>query len=346
VGSKGTRLLSQLAPLNAIDPSYLSSLGASLYDTFQPDQTTLDGVNLPFSSFATTLTGCAASVAQALVEYPQYCNGIIGRNENKGNSTYHSFQLKAEHRFSKGLWVLLTYTNAKLITDANTAENTTSSSVISPYQPGRRKSLALEDVPQVFNLAYTYELPFGNGKYFLNQDGFVDRLVGNWSFSGVFRAQSGIPFQITSSSCNVPSQLQASCFPGLLHGVNPFLQSSSSPNVNRPLLNANAFEPVSGFNFYTGYGRLVQNFRQPGYNDYDIGLQKVLHITEGITFQLRGDAFNVVNSHHFNSVGVSLQGGGSGGSAFTTDLANPNFGQWNGTVTRPRSLQVSGRVSF
>ncbi len=116
--------------------------------------------------------------------------------------------------------------------------------------------------------------------------------------------------------------------------------------MNKSVLNPNAFEPVSSFNFYTGSGRLAQNFRQPGYNDFDIGLQKVVNITERVTFQLRGDAFNLVNGHHFNLVGVSLQGGGNGGSAFTTDLANPNFGLWNGTVTRPRSLQVSGRLSF
>ncbi len=218
VGSKGTRLLSQLAPLNAIDPTYLSSLGPALYDVFQPGQGTLDGVNLPFSNYASTMTACAPSVAQALVKYPQYCNGILGRNENKGSSTYHSFQLNAEHRFSKGLWALLTYTNSKLITDANSAENTTASSVISPYQPERRKSLALEDVPQVINFAYTYELPLGSGKLWLNQNDLANRFVGNWSFSGVFRAQSGIPYQITSSSCNVPSELQASCYPRVVTG--------------------------------------------------------------------------------------------------------------------------------
>lgn len=346
VGSKGTRLLSQIEPQNAINPQYLSSLGPALYDVFQPGESSLDGVNAPFSDFATVMTGCAPSVAQALVKFPQYCNGIIGRNENKGSSTYHSFQLSAERRLTQGLWALVTYTNSKLITNANSAENTVGSSLLSPYQPGRLKSLALEDVPQVFNFAYTYELPFGVGKHWLDQPGITNRLVGGWTFSGVFRAQSGIPFQITSSSCNVPSQFQSSCLPGLLPGKNPFAQSASSLQADRPFLSASAFEPVSSFNFYTGYGSPTQNFRQPGYNDYDIGLQKTLHITEAATFQLRGDAFNILNSHHFNEVGISLQGGGAGGSAFTTDLASPNFGLWNGTVTRPRSIQVSGRISF
>ena len=40
-------------------------------------------------------------------------------NENVGNSTYHSLQVKAEHRSSKGLWFLATYTFSKLLTDSD-----------------------------------------------------------------------------------------------------------------------------------------------------------------------------------------------------------------------------------
>jgi hypothetical protein len=27
-------------------------------------------------------------------------------------------------------------------------------------------------------------------------------------------------------------------------------------------------------------------------------------------------------------------------------VASPSFGMWNGSVTRPRNIQVSGRVTF
>jgi hypothetical protein len=108
----------------------------------------------------------------------------------------------------------------------------------------------------------------------------------------------------------------------------------------------NSFEPAAGFNFYTGRGPRVQNFRQPGYSDFDIGLQKSVQISERFRFQLRGDAFNVFNAHHFNNVGTFIQSGGSGGSAFNTDVASPDFGKWNGGVSSPRNIQVSGRISF
>jgi hypothetical protein len=136
------------------------------------------------------------------------------------------------------------------------------------------------------------------------------------------------------------------CSPALPPGASPFLQPPTHFDPFTPVLNVNSFEPASGFDFYTGIGPRVQNLRQPGYSDFDIGLEKSVHITERFRFQLRGDAFNVFNAHHFNNVGTFIQSGGSGGSAFNTDVASPDFGKWNGGVSSPRNIQVSGRISF
>src|SRR5207249_2058609 len=104
VANKGTHLPSALQPLNYINPSLLSSLGsAGLNTVFQPGQTSLSGVNAPYPGWAETLSSvgtCEPTVAQALVQYPQYCGGLVGLNENQGNSEYHSFQTKLEKQFS------------------------------------------------------------------------------------------------------------------------------------------------------------------------------------------------------------------------------------------------------
>ena len=344
VGTKGTRLLSQIDPINVVDPHFLS-LGDQLNDQFLPGDTEVDGVPVPFPNFATVMTGCAPSVAQALLPFPQYCNTIAGLNENQGSSSYNAFQVKAEHRFSKGFWALLSYTNSKLITNADVAQSFLAT-YFSPFQRSRNRSLALEDVPQALNIAYSYELPFGRGKSWLNQDGLSNAVFGGWTLNGVYRVQSGIPFQIFSSRCNLPSQFTTFCSPALLPGVPLYLQSPTHFDPLKPVLNVAAFEPASSFDFYTGKGPRVQNFRQPGYSDFDIGLQKSVHITERVTFQLRGDAFNIFNQHHFNSVGAFIQSSGNGGSAFNTDVASPDFGKWNGGVSSPRNIQVAGRISF
>jgi hypothetical protein len=161
------------------------------------------------------MTGCAPAVAQALLPFPQYCNNITGLDENLGRSTYHAFQLKAEHRFSNGLWALLSYTNSKLITNADNTENIFNPTYFSPFEIGRNRSFAIEDAPQALNIASSYELPFGRGKRWLTE-GVPNAFFGHWALNGVFRAQSGIPFQISSSFCNVPSQLNNFCSPGSL----------------------------------------------------------------------------------------------------------------------------------
>jgi len=353
VGTKGTRLLSNIAPINALDPKYLS-MGTQLNDVFTSDSP-VDGVPAPFPGFATAMSGCDPSVAQALLPFPQYCNLINGLNENRGSSTYHSFQLKAEHRASKGLWLLLSYTNSKLLTDADIGEPLSWAlpNFFSPYQVHRNKSLAIEDVPQTLSIAYSYDLPFGRGKMLLNSNSLLDKVVGGWKLNGVYRVQSGIPFQISSSVCEVPPQFVKYCSPALLPGKSPFVQSPSHFDPTQPVLDVNAFEPVSSFStsspYYTGAGPRVQNFRQPGFSDFDMGLGKVFHISERFSFELRGDAFNLLNAHHFNSVGVGVQSYGNGNfgsSSFNTDVASGVFGMFNGAVSLPRNIQVSGRVSF
>jgi hypothetical protein len=349
VGNKGTRLLSQLSPINVINPSYLS-MGSQLNDVFQPNQTELDGVQQPFPNFANVLTGCAPSVAQALRPFPQYCNLIFARNENQGNSTYNSLQIKGEHRLSRGLWILVSYTKAKLLTDADANENSGEQGIVSPFQPNRRKALALEDVPETLNTAFNYQLPFGKGKQFLTTKSMASEVFGDWSVNGIFRGQSGIPFALTSSTCNIPAQIGASCLPALLPGAQPFTHSLKGLNVaTQPYLNIASFQPATTFNYFTGSGPRVQSFRQPSYKDFDIGLQKNTQIIGRLSFQLRGDAFNLFNNHYFSTVGVSNSSGysnGTGGSAFSTDVASPSFGLWNGTVTQQRNLQVSGRFIF
>jgi len=92
-----------------------------------------DGVPVPYAGWVQQLTGhCDTTVAQALVPFPQYCGALYGLNENNGNSTYHSLQLKAEKRFAGGLYFLANYTWSKLLTDALPQRN--------PTQPGMARS--------------------------------------------------------------------------------------------------------------------------------------------------------------------------------------------------------------
>ncbi len=96
VGNKGTRLPSNLQPLNVLNPndSKVKALGPSLLENFAAGETvkfagTPREVRIPYTGWREQMQSCAPSVAQALLPYPQYCSTLQGLNENVGNSTYH-----------------------------------------------------------------------------------------------------------------------------------------------------------------------------------------------------------------------------------------------------------------
>ena len=60
------------------------------------------------------------------------------------------------------------------------------------------RAVASYDLPQIFNLASSYELPFGRGRQFLGTANRVlNGAVGGWRLSGNFNATSGLPLNIT-----------------------------------------------------------------------------------------------------------------------------------------------------
>jgi hypothetical protein len=388
VGNKGTRLTSSLQPINVLDPfsSQVRALEGptptdptcsngcvpALTDVFTADGQVLDGVTTPYNGWVAQLKNsgsCSPTVAQALLPFPQFCGTLQGLNENHGNSIYHSFQFKAERNFRNGLYMLVSYTNSKIISDAS--DNTqqlggtwnATQGVISPFEKRRARSLSSDDVPQVVSATFVYELPFGRGKRYAT-GGIGNWAAGGWQVAPLIHYSRGTPMWFRSGTCpaqqQVP-QLRQNCLVGLVPGVNPFLQDPNSFDPRKgALLNPAAFEPVSNFDWvnpattpgapggfgYVGTGPRISNLRGPNYKNVDFSLTKNTQLTERLNFQLRFAFFNIFNLHYFINNGVNNQGSSF---AFKNDIAasSPAFGFWdNGNVSPPRTIQIGGRLEF
>jgi hypothetical protein len=361
IGTKGTRLPSNNNPINVLNPysSQVQSLGIKLKDAFTgPNDQIVDGVSAPYPGWYDQVNGnCGATVAQALLPFPQYCGTLSGLNEGHGNSFYSSFQAHLERHYDHGLYINASFTEARLV--SNASDSTQSSSgegtggntgIITPYNIPRMHSLASDNVPNFFSIAAVYDLPFGRNKRFLNGGGFASRFVGGWQVSPIIRYNHGIPMFFTAGSCSTGSvgQLREGCIPGVLSGARVLLQNPShyDPAKGR-LLNPAAFEPASAFSGdaafgYTGIGQRVSTIYGSSVKNMDLSLTKNTALTERITFQLRANFFNAFNNHYFASPGGTM----GGGVAFNNDISNSDFGQSNGTVTAPRTIQFSGRISF
>jgi hypothetical protein len=342
VGSHGWRLLSNNAPLNALDPALLS-LGPALYDEFEPGQTELDGVPVPYDGWVEQMQSCAPSLAQALLPYPQYCSQLQALTENYGKSTYHSLQAKIEKRFSGGTYLLVSYTLSRLYTSASDNIQRSAltwngaSGVISPYEQSRNWALAADDTTHVLSAALVWDVPFGRNA----SSGLSKALLHGWQLSTIFRYSSGVPFFFRSSQCNVPGQFRVGCIPSI--NGNPFAQDVGSYDPGKgPLFNTGAFENPNDFNFYYGNGDRITSYRQQSYRNQDISLIKNTKLGGRVNLQLRISAFNVWNWHVFTT---SSQNDWYS-PAFDTDIASPDFGQWTGSVSNPRNIQLSARLEF
>ncbi|MDP9324903.1 MAG: hypothetical protein M3P13_14795, partial [Acidobacteriota bacterium] len=347
VGSAGRRLPSSIDPLNAIDPKYLS-MRDKLYDEFKPGMTSLDGVPLPYAGWVEQMTGCAPSVAQALRPFPQYCSNLQGLNENHGSSHYNSLQVKLEKRFSEGIYALVSYTLSKTISSAsdNTQRDAVTWSglqgVISPFEKSRNEVIAATDTPHVLSAAFVYELPIGQGRKHLNQGGLTNALVGGWQMSTIFKYSSGLPLYFRSGFCNVPGAFRVGCIPAITNAGAVFAQDKGSFDpAAGPLFNKSAFEPVSAFNFYYGTGKRIEDsVRAFGYHNQDLSFIKNTKMGGTTNLQIRFEVFNLWNWHMFTNPGEW------GGLAFNNNLASPDFGKWNGSVTEPRTMQLAARFQF
>jgi len=216
VGQHATRLRSNLAQINTLNPIY-NALGAGLSDTVTSaaGEAILSQLGVTVPSWF--VPGWAPSgndiVGQLLRPFPQY--GNITTNcclENLGQSTYHALEAKVERRFRNGLNLLAAYTFSKTLTDADSSfptETGFNSNVFgaqNPYNLNGEKALSYQDVPQTFVLSYLYELPVGPGKKYLNH-GAASKVLGGWQVSGIQRYQTGSPAVINEYATTPPGVL-------------------------------------------------------------------------------------------------------------------------------------------
>jgi hypothetical protein len=357
VGTKGTHLPSSLSPLNVLNPnnSAIAAIGPDLNVSIDspdgPATFAKYGVSEPYVGWADQMQACAPTLGQALLPYPQYCGTLPGLNEGHANSIYNSFQAKVERRMRNGLYLLgsLTvskmYTNGTYSTQSVQDRSGSNNGSFSPFDPGREWSLSPTNVPIALQISVVYNLPFGHNQRFLSSGGALNALVGGWQVAPLYRYEYGTPMSFQSSVCptaDLAPYFRESCAPGILPGQRAYTHGRNGfdpAKDNGQYLNPQAFETDFSTFGYTGYGKAVSTIYGPAYQDVDLAASKNFRITERMTFKFTANFFNLLNSHYFVS-----QGNGPG-SAFNTDVYN-SFGQWNGTVSTPRNIQVAGRISF
>ncbi|HVO62571.1 MAG TPA: TonB-dependent receptor [Terriglobales bacterium] len=298
----------QLPGQIVISPAYVGTKGTHLQVLTDRNQ-----IPTPSSSFD-----------QNARPYPQF--GPFTGITNRGNSTYHAFQLKAEKRTSHGLYFLSAYTFSKSINDqpeicCNSPWPQNS------YNLAAEKGLSDFDNRNRWVNSFDYELPIGKGKRFLNEGGVVDKVVGGWHIGGIVTFRSGFPFSpiISFDPSNTGSQgLQRSNQIGSGH------LSNRGPNL---WFNINDFPVPSCPSGCFGNAR-KNVLTGPGEKGADLSARKFFALTEQVRLEFRAEFFNAFNHAVFIQPDNVIDDG-PGAAGVITD-----------TVIPQRQIQLALKLSF
>ncbi len=284
-----------------------------------------------------TPASIAASPSTCARPYPAF-GSLSGSNFN-GISNYDSLQLDVRKRYTYGLTFDVNYAWSHMLDDQDSAGwGSTAGQQV--WQLGNNPSSNYGnsnfDVPQALKGTAVYELPFGMGKPYMNQNAILDGVLGGWRLSGTLIYQSGTPFTVLDGG--VSSYAQAgNVFANPIAGMNP--ESGTCPNGFKAhtvncWFNPAAFEtPTEQGNGSFGYGRR-NTLLGPKLSDVNLSLAKTWHYKERAGFTLRADFVNALNHPSFsipnpnNDVNASQPG-------VITQLANG-----------PRTIQLGARITF
>ena len=274
------------------------------------------------------------------VPYPQYSSGTASGISSSfvpwANSIYNAAQLRIEKRFSGGLQFLFSYVFQKSIDDSSlgssgysflTGGSTTSeSSARDPNNLRLDRSLSVFSIPQIAQLSFLYQLPFG--KHLTRMDRrAAGRVAGERHLS---QSTTGFPF---SSSCAAAAA--SACRPMATNIPNLLapLQVAGTGNLNQYFANPQvAVKPAP---YSDGDApRVLSNARIPGTDNLTASLFKEVPsgFREGARLQIRLEAFNVLNRVQF--------------AAPDANVGDATFGEITSQANQPRQLQIGLKLYY
>ncbi len=300
--------------------------------------------------------------------------------DSGGSSNYHGGILSIRRRFMRGLTMGFSYTLSKSIDDMSVdpvgAASGGALSTTNSRTPTDVRNFSLDrsrsdfDNRHVIVTNWLYELPFGKGrKWASSAPGWLNHVIGGWSWTGIYVRQSGEPFTLNSGSFTTNNTHQSTAF---VDGpmIQPSLQKAISATVQGPVVwNAGAIDLAQKncinvlrpdgtvtFTFFcipapgkNGSGRNIAN--GPGFWNMDMGILKSFTLTERVKLQFRSEFFNVFNHANFEnprnaSVGSPTITSGSFGQTCCISSAVPSSTTIIAVGEPNRVIQFGFKIAF
>jgi len=318
-GSKGTHL-SGLVDGNLLPPGFALTQQCRTNNANPPTTVPCQTPGQDFSSNSTTAANSEIQLNQIR---PFRGYGAVRLLQTRFNSNYHSLQVTAQRRFSRGNQINLAYTWSKNLTNSQNEFSTAPQSTFGLTDEYARANL---DRRHVLNVNYIYELPF-----YENQANLKGKLLGGWQISGITYYFTGLGFTATNASHD-PAGI------GFL-GTSPSGPRPDiicDPNSGGARTFAQWFNTTCFANVPAGLNRVGNESRNviigPPTTRFDATLAKSIKFNETKSVQLRWEVFNIFNHTNFTTLAL----------AFSTPAT---FGTVTG-VRDPRTMQLGMKFIF
>jgi Carboxypeptidase regulatory-like domain/TonB-dependent Receptor Plug Domain/TonB dependent receptor len=255
----------------------------------------------------------------------------------EGFSNYNALQVKLERRFSRGLYLLNSFTWSKTLDNGSQVLEEPNGNTGTPqnyYDITADKGIGAYDQPFNNTTSFVYELPIGRGRAFGdNMNQVLDAFIGGWTLSGVNTMTSGQPINLRYGPSPVTNNL-----PSFLGGValRPNVSCDPTnrgdrPNPTRDYFNVACVSRPATTSPFGNAGRNIA--RSDSYFNFDLGVQKQfrLPITEFTRIEFRAEFFNLFNRTNFQ--------------AANSDVTSAAFGLISSSFPA-RQVQVAVKVMF
>jgi hypothetical protein len=352
----------QLGPNTVVSVGYVGTQGRHLEGAYNVAYAgTAPGVNPTAAALgcnAFNLASCAPGTWSGIpVSVAGICGtgtlpscpaiyGGTGQQVTSFNSRYNALQVQFNRHLAHGLQFMAAYTWSRYFDQTSNLENSSFNGPgINPFSLANMWAPSANDAPQRLVFNYFYTLPFYHWAH------KWQKLTDGWSLTGITTFQHGLPvgvgdFSYTSLTCD-----PAAVFYACPDRANATGQALAEGNPRSYTINGNpnywfsptAFAvPPAG----SGIGNASRNpLYGPGLNNWDMALEKDLHISESKYFQFRLETFNTWNHTQFALPATP------GFPIGTNDVSNSTFGRIFGVVTGStngggRVLQLGGKFYF
>jgi outer membrane receptor protein involved in Fe transport len=265
---------------------------------------------------------------------PAYSNVFIIRSNQ--NSNYNGLQITIEQRITHHVSARGYYSWSKTL-QSNNLDSTgglNGTFVDANYPQLEYRQRSDQDRRHMMTMSFVWK-----PDYFDSYNRFIKKALNGWTVTGIWTANSGQPFTVTTGVDNYFSGL-GNNRPSVIPGKTPHtLPTSSRVGEMAQWFDTSAYCRPGVDAGCPGVGPLglLGNTRpaqldDPGYRNVDASLVRTFTLREALRFQLRGEASNV-----FNLVNLGVP---------SAAMNSSTFGQITGSGGSQRILQVGGRILF